>query len=114
MMYRAVSITRRGNSVDIYWMRLAYKRHEFGPQAKPFRNRIPKAGKSYPRFSRVQMGHMEPWLEEMFNRYEDEFEIHRQLLKENRAVRRALERQAELLKKLERRCPITRTSAQAI
>lgn len=101
VVYRGVAISRRGNSVDIYWLRFAYKRHEHGPQEKPFKTRISKGRSSYPRFSRVQMGKMEPWLEDMFNRYENEFEIHRELLKENRKVRRNLERHAKLLEKLE-------------
>lgn len=101
VVFRGVAISRRGNSVDIYWLRFAYKRHELGPQEKPFRTRVPKGRGSYPRFSRAQMGNMEPWLEEMFIRYEDEFEILRQILKENRTVRRNLERQASLAKKFE-------------
>lgn len=47
------------------------------------------------------MGRMEAWLEEMFNRYEDEFEIYRQLMKENRAMRRDLERHMRLGTKVE-------------
>lgn len=101
LFYRGVAISRRGNSVDIYWLRFAYRRHEVGPQEKPFKSRVPKGRGCYPRFSRAQMGKMEPWLEEMFSRYEDEFEILRQILKENRTVRRNLERQASLAKKFE-------------
>ncbi|MCY1298554.1 hypothetical protein D9M68_616720 [compost metagenome] len=99
---RGVAISRRGNSVDIYWLRITYQRHELGPQKKPFRSRISKGRGSFPRFSRVQMGRMEMWLEEMFNRYEDEFEVLRLLIKENRVLRRQLERYAVLLEKLER------------
>ncbi|WP_330114055.1 conjugative transfer protein MobI(A/C) [Pseudomonas sp. JS3066] len=99
--FRGVAISRRGNSVDIYWLRIAYKRHELGPQEKPFISRIRKGRGSFPRFSRAQMGTMEPWLEDIFRRYEDEFEILRQILKENRTVRRSLERQANLAKKFE-------------
>lgn len=101
VLFRGVAISRRGNSVDIYWLRFSYKRHEHGPQQKPFKSRISKGRKSYPRFSRVQMGKMEPWLEEMFNRYEDEFEVHRQALKENRQLRRDLDRHAKLIERLE-------------
>ena len=100
-LFRGVAISRRGNSVDIYWLRFAYKRHEHGPQEKPFKNRVPKGKGCYPRFSRVQMGRMEAWLEEMFNRYEDEFEVYRQLMKENRVMRRDLERHLKLVKRIE-------------
>lgn len=100
-LFRGVAISRRGNSVDIYWLRFAYKKHEHGPQEKPFKNRVPKGKGGYPRFSRAQMGRMEAWLEEMFNRYEDEFEIYRQLMKENRNMRRDLERHMRLGTKVE-------------
>ncbi|HEP8970136.1 TPA: hypothetical protein VDU83_002472 [Pseudomonas aeruginosa] len=101
VLFRGVAVSRRGNSVDIYWLRFSYKKHEHGPQEKPFKSRIAKGSRSYPRFSRMQMGKMEAWLEDMFNRYEDEFEIHRQALKENRQLRRALERHAKLIKRME-------------
>lgn len=101
LLFRGVAISRRGNSVDIYWLRFSYKKHEHGPQEKPFKTRITKGKGCYPRFSRVQMGRMEAWLEEMFNRYEDEFEVYRQLLKENRLMRRHLERHVKLAEKLE-------------
>lgn len=100
LLYRGVAISRRGNSVDIYWLRFAYQRRELGPQAKPFKSRIRKGSRSFPRFSRAQMGKMEIWLEEMFHRYEDEFEMLRLLMKENRTMRRKLERYAVLMERV--------------
>jgi len=101
VVYRGVAVSRRGNSVDIYWLRFAYKKHKHGPQEKPFKTRISKGKGAYPRFSRVQMGRMEDWLEEMFNRYEDEFEVYRQLMKENRVMRKGLERHLKLIETVE-------------
>jgi hypothetical protein len=102
LVYRGVAISRRGNSVDIYWLRFAYQRRELGTQETPFKSRIRKGRGSFPRFSRVQMGRMEAWLEGMFHRYEDEFEVFRLLMKENRALRSKLERYAKLMEKMER------------
>lgn len=96
-MYHGVAISEKGKYIDIYWFKMAYKRHEYGPQEKPFKTRVAK-GRAF-RFSRKAMGKMEVSTEWMFNRYEDEFEVLRELISRNKKAYRDLSKMKSIIER---------------
>ncbi|TBU98889.1 hypothetical protein DNJ95_06440 [Stutzerimonas kirkiae] len=97
VMARGVAISEKGNYVNIYWLKIVYRRHADGPQEKPFLIRLPK-GRTF-RFSRKSMGRMDAFTESLFIRYEDKFEILRELISKNKKIYLDLSRMESLLER---------------